>query len=382
MLIKKINNLRTNCIRYIETQTARKDDYVIAKFNKNSQADLLSTCFAVLCLSLLDEKDKISKYLDYILACQQEDGYFFDQSFNEKDLLSNHDKSYLLLQFSYFSMLALSTMNINPKYSLGFLTPYHDAAYMQEWLKNLNWACPWLESNNVMFISCLLAHDKNFSNSKEVMDVFFQTLDEKQNKNTGLWGDDEKAILEGVAGAYHFLIPYYFYKKNINYQDNIIDNTLSLLSPDYLFTEEGGGGACEDLDALDILCKLTGLSSYRKNDIEYVLNKSLIALMCCQNQDGGFSYRFNPFSMNLKSLSFLDSTVWKVYVSNMLNFLQKRWHYNSTWYFSGWKKMPFPLHKSDLWATYARLVSIATISDILKLELKWNFLTVPGIGWQ
>ncbi|MCD6460117.1 hypothetical protein J7L67_05570 [bacterium] len=382
MQSKKFTALRKKCVQYIEKQTETKNHYVVARYSNNSQAFLLSTCFAVLSLSLMNKKEQIPQYIDYILDCQQETGYFYDPAFKEEDILSNHDKSYLILQFSYFSMLALSSAGIKPKYSLYFLKPFHSPDYLRKWLESLDWSRPWLESNNVMFISCLLAQDRSFLKSQEAMEVFFQTLDEKQNMNTGLWGTDEKAIFEGVAGAYHFLIPYYFYKRYILYKEKIIDSSLSLFSFDYLYSEDGGGGACEDLDAIDIICKLTNRSEYRRNDIEDVLNKSLIALMCCQNMDGGFSYRFNPLSVNIGAVPMFDRVTWKVYLSNIINYLKKRWHYNSTWYFSGWKKMPFPLHQSDMWATYARLVSIATISHILKIEEDWDFLKVPGIGWE
>ncbi len=383
---KSLELLCSGSLNYISNHTQSKENLQVVKYSKNSEAYLLSTCFGLLSISLIsnfeDNTIDTSKYSNYILSCQKEDGTFMDPCFDNKDLISNHDISYLTLQFTYFSLLALSSVKLKPKTHLAFLEPYHDVEYIINWLEKMDWSKPWLESNNVMFIACLLAQDKNCKNLEELMDSFFNFLDKKQNPRTGLWGTDETNILEGVAGAFHYLIPYYYHKRSIQHIEKIIDSTLSLLSFDHLFVKKGGGGACEDLDAIDILCKLYKMIDYRHDSIKKILENALRSLKCCQNRDGGFSYRLNPFSCRKYTSTLTDPFSLRVHLLNALNVARERWHYLSTWYFSGWKLMPYPLIQSDMWSTYARLVSIASISNALGLPGKWNFLEVPGIGWD
>ena len=373
--------LGDNCKRFLAKNTKRYQDQTIAIYNNKAQeAHLLSTCFATLCHKLLGTITKAQCYKDFILSCQQENGYFVDPQFKEQDLLAKHNKDYLYLQFTYFSLLALSALDTQPRHKLHFLQSFYSCEYMESWLNKLDWSFPWRESNNVMFVICLLSHRYTQEMSVELQDTFFKVLNAQQNPQTGLWGKED-SILEGIAGAYHFLLPYYYHNREIKYQERIIDSALSLISFDHLFVEDGGGGACEDLDAIDILCKLTQRTSYKKQEIHDALNKTLQCLVCCQNYDGGFSYRFNPFSFNLISMPKFSTTQWNLYISNVLNYPRKRWHYYSTWYFSSWQKMPFPLHKSDMWSTYARLSSIAAICEVLNIE-KGNFIDDIGIGWH
>jgi hypothetical protein len=74
-----------------------------------------------------------------------------------------------------------------------------------------------------------------------------------------------------------------------------VDTVLSLQHPDGGFAPDGGGGACEDVDAVDILVNLYKRFDYRRPEIRWALRRTLRHLLALQNPDGGFPYgRYRP----------------------------------------------------------------------------------------
>ena len=83
-------------------------------------------------------------------------------------------------------------------------------------------------------------------------------LDTLNDPRTGLWGTNYGASnFSAVAGAFHFYNHYKYYEREIPSSDSVLENVISIQEKDGLFNPLGGGGACEDLDAIDIIFKLT-----------------------------------------------------------------------------------------------------------------------------
>ena len=123
------------------------------------------------------------------------------------------------------------------------------------------------------------------------MNIIFSYLDSTQDPETGYWGTNQGASLfNGMAGAFHFYFFYVYCNRHIQYVEKIIDSTLALQHHDGLFSPAGGGGHCEDLDAIDILVKFSQLSSYRESEVDISLNKAIYALLENKNSDSGFCY--------------------------------------------------------------------------------------------
>jgi hypothetical protein len=141
---------------------------------------------------------------------------------------------------------------------------------MTAWLENRDWSRPWYESNNAMFLLYFLSLEaapggRAYHAIVEALDWF----DATQDPLTGLWGTEMGArLLDGVAGAFHILLFYYFFDRPVPRIERLIDSTLALQNRDGLFSPFGGGGSCEDLDAVDILCNARVRTNYRRRDVD------------------------------------------------------------------------------------------------------------------
>lgn len=333
---------------------------------------LLSNCFAVLGQELLGGLNgSMHRLISYIKDCQDRDsGLFIDPLLRKEDLLrpDAHSWDYVTMQSTKFSINALDALGERPRYGLNFLDKYKDIDFLIRWLEGRNWKNPWLESNNIMFVGCFLLYEYIWTGDKrnlEILGSFLDWHDKAQDPKTGYWGTDKGASLHnGMAGAFHIYLLYYYLNRPINYKEKIIDVTLSLQHEDGLFTEDGGGGSCEDLDAIDILAKFTTFTDYRKEDIKKALFRSLETLIKGQRRDGGYSWKINTQNK----------------IANEFGIFGKRSFYSS------WRLMPFNVNRSDMWSGWFRPLAIALIAstypDEIGSNFKFNFRRLPGLGWH
>ncbi len=367
--------IRKGVLNWVASQRmgGRSTEY---RFTKSSGPTLLSTCFAVLTMELFDyirnlTAEERSTFALNIRSCEDKTtGLFIDPQLRKEDLLKPdaHSWDYLSIQFTKFAVMALDALGEQITQRFEFLEPYRDAKYLIRWLEERNWKNPWLESNNIMFVGCLLLYEYIKIKDSKALEMVYKLLDwhdRYQDPKTGFWGTNQGASLaNAMAGAYHIYLIYHYLKRPIRYKEKIIDSTLSLQQKDGLFVAEGGGGSCEDLDAIDILVKLTIVTDYRKEDIKQALLKSLQVLMLGQNKDGGFS--------------------WKIKTKKGL--IGKFKDFNRTAYYSDWTKMPFRLYRSDMWSTWFRPLATALIvtayPEDFGDDVKFRFRRLPGLGWH
>ncbi|WP_204288282.1 hypothetical protein, partial [Proteus mirabilis] len=134
-----------------------------------------------------------------------------------------------------------------------------DKAYLKSWLENLNWKNPWLVSNNIMFILYFFIYEQeNYELENEIyIQTIIEWLIKNQSNNTGYWDCNNKSSLHNqMAGAFHFLFFFDYLGINIQHKEEIINSTLLIQEYDGLYSYASGGGSCDDLDGIDILCRL------------------------------------------------------------------------------------------------------------------------------
>jgi len=365
----------------------------------NKISNLYSTCFGVMCLDLIGELDKFKdkeKITKYIQNYQDKKiGYFIDKTAIHKDKTA-HNQEYINLQLTDFSQMALSALNKKPLYKYIFLEKYKNKDYLKGWLYKLDWDNPWLVSNLIMFIlNCLIY--ENEKENKEYINFLINWLIKNQNPQNGYWNLGKKSTLHNqMAGAYHFLIFYTYLSKKPNYIERIIDSTLIIQNYDGLFNYAGGGGACDDLDAIDLLCRAKFYTDYRKEDIKKALKKAYFALLKNQNNDGGFCWAKRKSFDLLKILNIINAKNFKLpirdFIKNIKAKIENQFQviflrHRLVWYYSGIKKMKISLDKSDIWSTWFRLLSIATIEKTFpeitrnKKSFNWNMRKKSGLGF-
>lgn len=269
-----------------------------------------------------------------------------------------HDRTYLDWTTTYFALQALDALGEKPEYPLSFLASFRDTEGVIGWLENLDWSNPWRESNRVMHLLAALLFsllwEENPWAAERYHDVL-DWLDGKQDPRSGLWGTDRGAtVLNAVAGAYHF-VPFYRYaRRPVRCWPKIVDACLELQNEDGLFAPSPGGGACEDLDAIDLLCTSARAAGRLTDEVRKALTRAFWAIWNMQREDGGFPYA------DTKS--------------------EARYEYSS------WPAMEAPLGGSDMWATWTRLVSLHTIHALLEGDLPetgpWKFRRIPALGFH
>jgi len=363
----------------------------------NKVSNLYSTCFGIMCLDLINQLNYINKEktINLILKFQdKKTGYFLDKNCIQKTG-HKHDKDYLTWQLTDFAQMALSTLNAKPKHKYNFLKKYKNKNYLTKWFYSLNWKDPWLVSNQIMFLLNFFIYENKFKNKKYINHLIF-LLNKNQDKKNGFWNLGKKTSFHNqMAGAYHFLFFYTYLDKKPRHIKKIIGSTLFIQDYDGLFNYAGGGGACDDLDAIDLLCRSTFYTSYKKEKIEEALQKAYFNLLKNKNEDGGFCWAKRDF-LSLKKIinsikPSLISLNYKDFLSNfkskLINQIKILLKLKISWKYSGLDSMKLSCNTSDIWSTWARLLSIALIEETFpricknKKSFKWNMRNKCGLGF-
>lgn len=355
---------------------------------------LLASCFSVMTREMYGALKSLpaatrQDWADYINAMQSADsGLFVDPIFSKEDLSGKvHGVDYLLWQFTFFSAAALHSLGAKPKRPFCFLEDFFiKNPSIEDWLAGLNWADPWLVSNEIMFLASFLIQETERDQNeryREIIRRIFDWLDENQSSETGFWDLGQGASPHyTMAGAFHFYFLYFYLDRPVNFIEKIIDSTLAVQHPDGLYGPAGGGGACLDLDAVDILVKFSLLTDYRAGDVKSSLKRSFEALMKNQNSDGGFCEAKRPplwkKSRKRKLMELFG-------VDRLLN---RPWQGRPVEYqnYSGWTRMRQRIDESDLWSAWFRPLALGLISVRYPGEfiddILWQFPTSPMLGWH
>jgi len=392
-------SLRGSVLEWVETMRVKEGPYGRYKMSPSTRPYLLSSCYAAFIRELYGDLGNLStrqrkEWIDYINSCQdKETGLFCDPEMRPEHV-KNHSWEYLSLQSTTFCLSALSALQGVSRYSVHYDGRWYDPSGIVRWLRARDWSNAWMETNTVMFVGILLIRELTQNGTikaKEILERMLEWLGEFQDSCTGYWGTREGASLQnGMAGAYHIYLLYYYLDRPLRYLDRIIDSTLSLQQEDGLFSPRGGGGACEDIDAIDTLVNVYQRTSYRRSDIVRTLMRALPALLASQNEDGGFVYaRRRRFHLNgwVRLFTFMkeDHCTFKWRLRLMGTVLRDQLTAGRGLRATEWPKMAVPVREGDMFGTWFRSLAIAEMSQILPevpyASLKWTFRDSPGLGW-
>ncbi len=236
--------------------------------------------------------------LDGVLETQDsESGYFIGPELRDwaPAIGAKHDLEHILKHLCCTVLPVLDLANALPRYPLTFALPLLDRGKLVEWLERIDWKDAWLEGNNLLFALQLLIYLRDREGRDEAnaaLTLLFEWLDREADPKTGLWGSNGHcSVHQAMCGGYHQLLAYYYERRPVPYPQALVDATLGLQHPDGGFSPWGGGGACEEVDAVDILVNLYKSHDYRRPDIRIALRRCLRHLARIQNSDGGFPYR-------------------------------------------------------------------------------------------
>jgi glycosyltransferase involved in cell wall biosynthesis/SAM-dependent methyltransferase len=323
---------------------------------------LASTCLAVLllestgALEAVEQTDR-SAWSRYIQSCQAADTGIFHDPVVDLTASTSHDVEYLEWHTTYLAIQALDALGASASAPLRFVDAFAPPHAVEKWLDGLEWQNPWMQSNRIMALLAAIVYRvecEHQTDQSSIYHAILDWLDRKQNPHTGLWGTGESlSLLNAVAGAYHFLPFYEYVHRPIAGIHQIIDSTLELQQADGLFAAEPGGGACEDLDAVDVLTVALRHTSYRKDEVKRALVRAYWATWNLQNDDGSFPYA--------------------------------RSNTKKTYSFGGCAALTASLDSGDIWSTWFRPLLLATVAAQFPGDVpacRWVFRRWPALGYH
>jgi len=363
--------------------------------HREAPPTLMALCFQICLLDLVGELDsqQARQCGEFIAACQAPDGTFVDSNV-DVTAIRGFDRDYVTWQTTAFALSALDSAGVQPSQKASYLDRFCERGVLARWLRDLDWSKAWYESNKVMFILNGLQYRRDHSRDgaeAEALTAAIKTgldvLDDLQDPRTGYWGTDRGSnLFIGMGGAFHILIPYYYERREVRFADRIVTSTLKLQTREGLFRVTGGG-ACDDLDAIDMLVKLGSSES-----VSAALTACRYRLLETQRDDGGFSWyvRRPGLQATLSEALDLATVAVKADVGSAYRWArtwgQRRFLYPAgrVFRYSGIDEMPYNPLRSDLWSTWFRAATILLCADGLGEEIPYpvRFKDFPGLTFH
>lgn len=338
-------------------------------FSAHTASTFLSTSFGIMVHYLLGENNRLDNKLleEYYGIENTNSANIIDPSFNANDLIGIHKSDYVINQINYFSLVALDVIGIRFKNVPTVMTYLDNPGQLEAWFNSLNLSTFWYESNNIMFILYYFFYtvqhgsDNQALKAKESISIIMGLLNRTQDSQTGYWGTNlnNRNLLDGCFGAAHIYLFYDYLGHEIPYIKKIVDSTLSLHNKNGLLGSRYGG-ACEDYDAIEIYLRCLNQTDYRKNEIANKLVQMHEIISSSQNRDGGFSYRISESKLRRNIYSYI---------------IKKEYLY------SGWGKMKTNSFRSDIWATWFRILSLTVIEKIIENKGDFCSYSLPAWGY-
>jgi hypothetical protein len=319
------------------------------------QPTIYGSVYACLLCFLLNGRHTMSDkqmklWGDYFNGFQREDGLFVDKRI-ENNIFYEYDW-WGARHLSLHIIICMTYLGVKPKYEFNYIKKYCDENTLRTYIDNsdFNDILHKDVDNAIMNLGCLMQYQRDFFNDAkagEAVNILVEELEKKINPHWGSWGygsDDDMMFLSRTQQFAYHLYPVWLYdKRPIKHIDKLIDLTLKTQ------TKLGGFGAwlnssaCEDIDAIFLLIKLSELTDYRKEDIRRALRKAFAWVFANQNDDGGFVFRRNePF----------------VY---------------------GHELTSSKKNESHLFATWFRTLSMAYLTKYLNVKNSFNVGRCPGL---
>ncbi|MBU4211468.1 MAG: hypothetical protein KKD33_02675 [Verrucomicrobia bacterium] len=345
---------------FYERLRCQEDEYGRYRYAAcQTQPILYASCYAAMARHLLNELQTIDaqlkkEWIKSIQSFQDDDGFF-------KDVIIAHPGSWYVAphmewcgwwHLSCHAIIAMTALGGVVEREFGILKPFYDEAYLQAWLERRDQEKIDFVGNEILNLGQLLQYARDFHHVRpadRAMEIVFDWLNKKQDANTGLWGlnfDTPAKMNQAYQGAYHFYLLYEYDRRPVACVERIIDSMLSMQTAQGGFGIHENTSGCEDIDAIDPLCRFCLKTEYRRQDILAALSRTIAWVLSNRVVDNGF-----------------------VFIKN------KEMFYGSKLMYSG-------AHEGSSFATWWRMLSLAIMSQVVKehpfAAYPWQFVECPG----
>jgi len=295
---QKIHNATLEYIR-----SNQKPEVCIGAYSYKPKgpALLYASCYAALTRHLYDDLDNLSvtqrrDWIKYIQNYQCDDGLFRDQLI---DIPLAEDADWWgWRHLALHVIMALTVLGGKVLKPFRLLNIFRKHGEMTKWLVGRNWEQDAVGvSNEIQNYGTMLQYARNFQGEdwcNEPLNEMYNWLDQHQDPQTGYWvyGNlTARDLSMGVQTGYHLWCLYFYDERPIQYIERIIDSCLATQNRLGGFGVPLNSSACEDIDSIDPLVKMSFMTDYRKQDILEAMEKAMIWLLANHNNDGGWVFR-------------------------------------------------------------------------------------------
>ena len=279
---------------------------------------LYSSTYAAMTRSLLDDLKEIgdgdrTEWVGYLNGHQDDDGLFRDPVIFNQGCWYKDDPLWCgRPHLTCHVIIALTCLGAAAAKPFRWLDQWREPDALIRWLEERDWGArvSWT-GNEIMNVGTLLQYSRDFHNDtragKAVAVLLEWMASHHINPETGVWGAvdvrDPVWRSHAVMAAYH-LWPLFFYDKvPVPYVERAVDTVLATQNQFGGFgcgvhngAEPSKSSACEDIDSIDPLCRMSRLTDYRRADIRAALTKAADWVLTNQMPDGGFVFiKDRPF---------------------------------------------------------------------------------------
>jgi hypothetical protein len=293
-----IGKIREATLGYVASMKVwRNGHFVGYRYSESATEPILyAVCAALLLKHLYNDKTNVAPELELILGSQSEDGLFRDPviACRQAEIEDWWGWRHLTLH----ALMTLALYGIPARKELRWLDRFADTNVFCEYLRSRDWgAGAGFTSNELQNLGVMLQYARDYQNSRHaasLLEILYETLERQQDALTGLYGDafdTPHQLSSGVQSGYHFWLVLLYDKPRLRHPEAIIDSALKTQNPLGGFGVRWNSSACEDIDSIDPLIRLSRMTDYRASDIKAALWKSLPAILHNLNADGGWVFR-------------------------------------------------------------------------------------------
>lgn len=313
--ILAILNIRRDTLGYMDRMRFCELPYGRYRYAAEvPEPTLYSSSYAAMTRGLYRDLDSLStvecaEWIAYLQSHQQDDGLFGDPLIANEGWYKDDPEWCGRRHLSCHVVTALTCLGAVAVKPARWLEAFYDRQHLVRWLEERDWENNAdTVGNEVLNVGTLLQYERDFRHEPRAVIAVESMLDwlagNRMCEETGLWGQfdtrDPKSLSRAVQGAYHFWLLFFYDRKPIPYPRRVVDGVLRTENP------AGGYGwgvhgqrssACEDIDSIDPLVRMSFLAHYRRDEIVDSLRRAIPHVLANQNDDGGFSFvRSAPFS--------------------------------------------------------------------------------------
>lgn len=267
--------------------------------------------------SLYDDLESLTdcefvEWIDYLNSHQDDDGLYRDPLIFDKGWFVNDPLWCGRPHLSCHVITALTALGGIASKPLSLLREFASIDFLRGWLESRDWGeRVAYTGNEIMNIGTLMQYARDFHNEQWAGNTITFILDWLESNHLdlqfGVWGDidmtDPIWRSHAVQAAYHWWPLFTYDRRPIPCADRAIDTLLSTQNPRGGFgwgvhneTDPWNSSACEDIDSIEPLARLSMQTDYRRSDIESALIKAADWVLFNLTPDGGFVFiRDVPF---------------------------------------------------------------------------------------